>query len=617
MKINNLKFNTWQLPFNQARATQLMIYISVLLHAPNVFSLNLALSPKLTPTSSAVVHPATRVVPADETSRKAPATRRSKSNEIEVKLESNPNRIAWNKARFSYEASGRQISEVLRDFGAAQDLPVVISEGVEGIVTGRFNNTPTEFLNAIGKSFGLVWYHDGSTLYIYQASEVKSRIFRLQGFDHRRVQSLTKSLQWGDSRFPLKYSPQEKTLLVSGPPRHIEIVSQAIEILDAEAGERLRQVIEVVPLKFTNAVSTTVNGIPVPGLAETMQKLFDDREEQKESSSDKMTNSMPFAHEGKLAVNQSSTKVLDVLAGKAKQQAESRTSSTTGNPRGLNSPLTITDKPKFIADASSNSIIIYASPLRMSQYVDAIKKLDIEPLQIELEAMILDLSQEQAESLGLSWSLTADNSSQTSNRQFGISGSTPLQVTATWATAGAAIQARLTAMTQDGRAKLVSRPKVVGSVNTPTLLASQRKVSVKVAGNLEAKLYTLDAGTSIQVTPQAYLLGNNYRIRLTLVIEDGDLETGTVDGVPIVRRMQISTDVRLTEGESVVLGGISSDSSLTGNSGVPGLSSVPILGAIFRNTETVQRRSERIFMITPRVVYPSKLNNLLTETPSH
>lgn len=513
----------------------------------------------------------------------------------------------WASSRFVYEASGRQVSEVLRDFGAAQGLPVVTSEGVEGVVRGRFDNTPTEFLDALCRSYGLIWYHDGSALYVYPANAIRSRVFRLQGFDSRRIDALRAKLTWGDGRYPLKYSPSEKTLLVTGPPRHIELVSQLVDVLDAESSERLRHVIEVVPLKFASAAAGSVNGVATPGLADTMQRLFDDSSVPRVVvPGQSAPNYLMDAPEAKIATSSTAPRVLDMLTGKSKR-SDVVSSITAESSRGLQSPLSGPDRPKFVADAYSNSVIISGSPLRMAHYVETLRKLDIEPLQIELEALILDVSSEQAQSLGLSWSISAGSAKGVpgSNWNAGASGP-PLNVQAYWANAGVAIQARLNAMTQDGRAKLVSRPKVVATVNMPATLASQRRVSVKVAGNLEAKLYSIDSGTSIQVTPQAYPIDGSYRIRLTLAIEDGDFETRTVDGVPVMRRMQVTTDVRMTEGESVVLGGISSDGLQNNRTGIPWLSELPFLGPLFRSSETVQTRTERLFMITPRVIHPTR-----------
>ena len=600
--------------FGRAPSSAALMAALLLCHPVGVNALGLTLETE----SVGQVSPPKQTQPTSERASKSKPTRRQESLELvrgkRTPEASRPLQIKWAMSRFTYEASGRQVAEVLRDFGAAQGLPVVSSDGVEGVVRGRFDNTPTEFLDALCRSFGLIWYHDGSALYVYPANAIRSRLFRLQGFDSRRIEALRAKLTWGDGRYPLKYSPGEKTLLVTGPPRHIELVSQLVEVLDAESSERLRQVIEVVPLRFASAASNTVNGAVQPGLAETMQKLFDDTASPQRLGPSGVANPSTGGDppEARIAATQSGPRVLDMLAGKAKR-SDTVAPVSMETSRGLQSPLSLPDRPKFVADAHSNSVIIAGSPLRMAHYVETLRKLDVEPLQIELEALILDVSSDQSETLGLSWSVSAGSVKTVPGAGWGTGAATreadaSLNVQAYWANAGAAIQAKLNAMAQDGRAKLVSRPKVVATVNLPATLANQQRVSAKVAGNLEARIYSIDTGMSIQVTPQAYPVDGLYRIRLTLAIEDGALEDRMVDGVPIVRRTQVTTDVRMTEGESVVLGGIAVESERYDRSGIPWLKDLPFVGPLFRTTGTAQKKSERLFMITPRVIQPTRPN---------
>jgi type III secretion protein C len=72
--------------------------------------------------------------------------------------------------------------------------------------------------------------------------------------------------------------------------------------------------------------------------------------------------------------------------------------------------------------------------------------------------------------------------------------------------------------------------------------------------------------------------------------------------VPIVTRTEIRTEATVREGESLLIGGISVESDSRGRSGLPGLSRIPVLGALFRHDEVKTSRSERLFLITPKVV---------------
>jgi type III secretion protein C len=89
---------------------------------------------------------------------------------------------------------------------------------------------------------------------------------------------------------------------------------------------------------------------------------------------------------------------------------------------------------------------------------------------------------------------------------------------------------------------------------------------------------------------------------LSISIVDGKFEEAVVDQVPVVKHTEILTEAHMTEGESLLIGGISVESEAAHTSGVPGLQSVPLVGGLFRWRDTTKSRSERLFLITPRVV---------------
>ena len=142
----------------------------------------------------------------------------------------------------------------------------------------------------------------------------------------------------------------------------------------------------------------------------------------------------------------------------------------------------------------------------------------------------------------------------------------------------------------------------MGVANRPAMMKEKRVAAVRVSGNLEANLFQVEAGTLLQVTPQVTNYESNARIKLSIYIVDGNFEEGRVDNIPIVKRTEIITEAHVVEGESLLIGGITVESEATQANGVPVLSSVPLIGGLFRWKGAVSRRSERLFLITPRLV---------------
>jgi type III secretion protein C len=73
----------------------------------------------------------------------------------------------------------------------------------------------------------------------------------------------------------------------------------------------------------------------------------------------------------------------------------------------------------------------------------------------------------------------------------------------------------------------------------------------------------------------------------------------------VVKKTEIRTEAHVKEGESLLVGGLVIDGDVQLQSGVPVLSRIPVIGALFRNTSSRSTRVERLFMITPRVVHES------------
>jgi len=170
------------------------------------------------------------------------------------------------------------------------------------------------------------------------------------------------------------------------------------------------------------------------------------------------------------------------------------------------------------------------------------------------------------------------------------------------ADAGRQLMLRINAMQGEGKARVVSKPSVLGVANRPAVMKEKRVATVRVAGNLDAKLYQIEAGTLLQVTPQVVSSGGVNQIKLSLYIEDGNFEATSVDAVPVLKKTEIRTEAHVREGESLLIGGLMVEASTDQQSGVPLLKDVPLVGGLFRWSGSRATRTERLFLITPKLV---------------
>ncbi|MFC5606785.1 hypothetical protein [Variovorax soli] len=83
---------------------------------------------------------------------------------------------------FVYRADDKKLSDVLQDFASSQGVPAVVDAGVTGSVNASINSQPEEFLKAMSRTYGVIWYFDGTTLFVYPARSMQSKVFRMRGY---------------------------------------------------------------------------------------------------------------------------------------------------------------------------------------------------------------------------------------------------------------------------------------------------------------------------------------------------------------------------------------------------------------------------------------------------
>jgi len=509
----------------------------------------------------------------------------------------------WERGRFVYRAEGKRLTDVLQDFAASQGFPAVVADGVEGVVNANFDARPREFLEGIARAYNLLWYHDGTALYIYPGRAVQSRLFRLKGFRRQQVTNLLRSLELGDKRYPIRYDDGSSTLYISGPPRHVELISAALDALDAGVIESAARTVRVFGLQFASAADRQMGETAVPGVASTLRKLYGAEGESTGSASDAAIDKIKETTRKKASavVPMPNTSQFLPPLPRANAKDGAPRSEPIGGAKGA--PEADEMPPRFEPDEGSNSIVVHGRADRMAEYESLIRRLDRKPRLVELEATIIEVNSDSVDALGVNWSVRGANGSVSVTGPNAVTpGAANAFVLGTViADAGRELLARVNALQGQGKARVLSKPSVLGVANRAAVMREKRVATVRVAGNLEANLFQIEAGTLLEMTPQV-TDAEGSDIKLSLYIEDGSFETRVVDQVPIVKKTEIRTEAYVREGESLLIGGITVESEQTQDNSVPGLSSIPLLGGLFRSTERQTLRTERLFLITPRLL---------------
>ncbi|HEX7638872.1 MAG TPA: type III secretion system outer membrane ring subunit SctC, partial [Burkholderiaceae bacterium] len=522
--------------------------------------------------------------------------------------------------RFVYRADGKKLSEVLQDFAASQDLPVVVDPGVTGTVNANFNERPQEFLDTLSRTYGVIWYFDGTTLFVYPSQAMESKVFRMRGYDRAQVRQMLGALGLGDARFPLRFDDANQTLLAYGPPRHIELVSTVLDQLERNGRDRVGASIQVVRLRFATAADRTIGNQRIEGLASTLNNLFsngakdqDPADPLKAAGLDPATQAARLASRMRAVQGTYGFRMQSDAPASPANAAGRHDDGARANELASAKPAESFDeeKPFFQAEPNTNSIIVRGLPDRMHEYESLIHQLDVQQDLVEIEASIIDVDTDDFNSLGIDWTFTKDGVTRfqmsPGSPATGAGGAiadalTTANITTLVGNAGKQLLSHILLLQGKGKAHILARPKVLGTVNRAAVMSDTRTASVRVAGNLDASLYSVQTGTTLSVTPQIIPYPDHREVHLTLQIQDGDFEGSSVDNVPIVKQTEIDTEAIVREGESLLIGGISVESENDGTTGIPVLSRLPLIGAAFRHDEKSREHLERLFLLTPKIV---------------
>lgn len=287
--------------------------------------------------------------------------------------------------------------------------------------------------------------------------------------------------------------------------------------------------------------------------------------------------------------------------------------------------------------AHNDTIVIYDFPENITKAEDILTNLDIRPKQVLVEATILSATLTEGMEFGIDWNLlqgvaltgTAATSDLTSGDTVsrGTTASTPISQVAGGTggiapteTAGFAgignIGLRLgitsgdltgfitalesvTDITVLANPKILALNKQVGTVFIGQKLGYRDRTTISDTGQATVgEVKFLDTGTKLSFRPY---IGNDGYIRMDIYPKDssGQLDA---DGIPSETTAELTTNIMVRDGESIVIGGLFRDSTTTTRRQIPILGDLPLIGVLFRGTTDTTVRQEVIVMLTPHII---------------
>ena len=286
---------------------------------------------------------------------------------------------------------------------------------------------------------------------------------------------------------------------------------------------------------------------------------------------------------------------------------------------------------RILANQTNNALLIYATPAEYSVIEGMLHKIDIIPLQVLIEATIAEVDLNDQLQYGTQFFFKTDHVAETLgstgtsgpfNPPFPPLGSLPFPSTLPYFVLSKSPNFALAALANVTKVKVLSAPEVMVLDNQPARLQVGQQVPV-LTGTATSTLAAgapvvnsvdyHETGVIMQVTPRVNTGG---LVSLDIAQEVSDVAqqaTNTVNGSPTFDDQVFRTRVAVQDGQTVGMAGLIRDNVSQGNSGLPFIKDIPVLGTLFSTQANSRMRTELLVLITPHVVHDQRDARALTE----
>ncbi|EGE1567258.1 EscC/YscC/HrcC family type III secretion system outer membrane ring protein [Shigella flexneri] len=490
-----------------------------------------------------------------------------------------------------YVAQSDTVGSFFERFSALLNYPIVVSkQAAKKRISGEFDlSNPEEMLEKLTLLVGLIWYKDGNALYIYDSGELISKVILLENISLNYLIQYLKDANLYDHRYPIRGNISDKTFYISGPPALVELVANTATLLDKQVSSIGTDKVNfgVIKLKNTFVSDRTYNmrgeDIVIPGVATVVERLLNNGKalSNRQAQNDPMP---PFN-----------------ITQKVSEDSNDFSFSSVTNS-------SILEDVSLIAYPETNSILVKGNDQQIQIIRDIITQLDIAKRHIELSLWIIDIDKSELNNLGVNWQGTA-SFGDSFGASFNMSSSASISTLD-----GNKFIASVMALNQKKKANVVSRPVILTQENIPAIFDNNRTFYVSLVGERNSSLEHVTYGTLINVIPRFSSRG---QIEMSLTIEDGtgnsqsnyNYNNENTSVLPEVGRTKISTIARVPQGKSLLIGGYTHETNSNEIISIPFLSSIPVIGNVFKYKTSNISNIVRIFLIQPREIKESSYYN--------
>jgi len=264
----------------------------------------------------------------------------------------------------------------------------------------------------------------------------------------------------------------------------------------------------------------------------------------------------------------------------------------------------LTGRGSLSVDARTNTLVAHQPAERLAELRKLVAQLDVPVRQVEIEARIVEANVDYEKGLGVRWGrqlygeapqLGKDVFVDLGMEQGGASIGVGLL------RGGVLLDLELSAMEKSGNGEIISQPKVVTADNETARILKGTEVPYQETSKSGATSVAFrEASLSLEVTPQ--ITPDGKVIMTVKVTKDEPDFVNALNDVPPIRKNEVNAKVRVTDGETIVIGGVYSTTQNNVVDKVPFFGDLPYVGRLFRRDALQEKKSELLVFLTPRIM---------------
>ncbi len=266
---------------------------------------------------------------------------------------------------------------------------------------------------------------------------------------------------------------------------------------------------------------------------------------------------------------------------------------------------------KIVADKTNNSLMILSTASMYQQIQEALKRIDIMPMQVQVEASIMEVTLTDGLEYGLQWYFKNQSASLGSSGLGGLSvdASNPGGFSFSLTGGAGGVMGVINALARESRVKVISSPSILVLDNQTAeikvgdqqpIFTGQLSTSSGTGVATTTTVQYKDTGVSLQVTPH---VNSNGLVKMDIqqdITDVGEVDSAT--GSRSFLQRNIKSNIAVQSGETIVLGGLIRDNHTAGKTGVPVLKNLPVVGDLFSGSSKSGKRTELLVLITPTAI---------------